>query len=733
MPMGRTLLGQLAPSEVPCTVRPQRPAVFQTRPSAQQLSTKQLPLGAVVTALAATHTVKTPTAHGHSSRPSACADAQQVLAILGQRAAVAVATVAFTASALFSPAMLPAAVAHEGMQQTAIAVANSPASARFHCQPLITEERLAHYKLNGFHHKINTSSLEAQALFDQGLLLAYNFNHPEALKAFQLGLKYDPNAPMLHWGMAYSLSPYANVVWGPAPADQSYPVVLPNELKLAQEATEAGFAAAQAAQQQSPDDPQLQAELQYITAAHKLWHNVKDSTDKNWFKGLAAYAEALQDISAAHPSDADAPALAAEARMNFSPWVYWSGPWNRRTPVNADTVLNPSLRLINTALERQPNHPLAAHILIHLTEAGTPGSRDYVPEVPGYAVLGERGADILADGPAFPDMGHLTHMSSHTYIRVGRWHDAVVANKLALAADQRDAARCVQPYMPEHNAALLQYAAMMSGELSEALQLAQQQVEFPETFGPNHMSDGRERAARPYLLARFAQWQPIMQLDRAALDYSNDGVMLPFGTDKFSDGVYHYVRSMALASAAAHARDGPSKAFLTQQMQGEVSLLKQAVQQTPQDPITQPGDGIGIYSPGFKRLGQIELLFAQAHADVLNSNWQSAAQQLQKAIATDTSFGYTEPPRQYQPLKACLGWVYLQQGKLNEAEKAYLDELLELPNNPWSLKGLQQVYQKQATAEAATKLTKVESRLAVAWSHADSEAKLTSSCPVFSD
>lgn len=38
-------------------------------------------------------------------------------------------------------------------------------------------------------------------------------------------------------------------------------------------------------------------------------------------------------------------------------------------------------------------------------------------------------------------MGHLVHMSSHAYLRTGRWHDAVVANKLALGADEAQAAK----------------------------------------------------------------------------------------------------------------------------------------------------------------------------------------------------------------------------------------------------------------------------------------------------
>jgi hypothetical protein len=60
---------------------------------------------------------------------------------------------------------------------------------------------------------------------------------------------------------------------------------------------------------------------------------------------------------------------------------------------------------------------------------------------------------------------------------------------------------------------------------------------------------------------------------------------------------------------------------------------------------------------------------AGARADALASNWQSATGKLRRALAIDGSFGYTEPPRQYQPLKPCLGWLLLQQGRLGEAER----------------------------------------------------------------
>lgn len=44
----------------------------------------------------------------------------------------------------------------------------------------------------------------------QGLVQAWNFNQPEALRAFQLAQREDPDAAMVYWGQAYAQGPGAN-------------------------------------------------------------------------------------------------------------------------------------------------------------------------------------------------------------------------------------------------------------------------------------------------------------------------------------------------------------------------------------------------------------------------------------------------------------------------------------------------------------------------------------------
>jgi len=62
----------------------------------------------------------------------------------------------------------------------------------------------------GWHHPISTPSALTQYYFDRGLLLAYGFNHGEALRAFQTATKFDPDCAICYWGMAYVLGPNIN-------------------------------------------------------------------------------------------------------------------------------------------------------------------------------------------------------------------------------------------------------------------------------------------------------------------------------------------------------------------------------------------------------------------------------------------------------------------------------------------------------------------------------------------
>ena len=78
----------------------------------------------------------------------------------------------------------------------------------------------------------------------------------------------------------------------------------------------------------------------------------------------------------------------------------------------------------------------------------------------------EPSADRLTgDGPWSPSQGHLIHMASHTFVRLGRYHDGVLSNVRAFQADLDDSEQSRRPYLPEHNLEMLLYAATSGGEV----------------------------------------------------------------------------------------------------------------------------------------------------------------------------------------------------------------------------------------------------------------------------
>src|SRR5258707_5641170 len=65
--------------------------------------------------------------------------------------------------------------------------------------------------LGSITYKITTANERAQAYFDQGLRLAYAFNHGEAQRAFRMAQRLDPNCAMCFWGEALVLGPNINL------------------------------------------------------------------------------------------------------------------------------------------------------------------------------------------------------------------------------------------------------------------------------------------------------------------------------------------------------------------------------------------------------------------------------------------------------------------------------------------------------------------------------------------
>ena len=76
--------------------------------------------------------------------------------------------------------------------------------------------------LGDLHHPVTTESKQAQRYFDQGLMLAYAFNHAEAVRSFREAARLDPECAMAWWGVALAYGPNINKPMDPADAPKAW-------------------------------------------------------------------------------------------------------------------------------------------------------------------------------------------------------------------------------------------------------------------------------------------------------------------------------------------------------------------------------------------------------------------------------------------------------------------------------------------------------------------------------
>ena len=220
--------------------------------------------------------------------------------------------------------------------------------------------RLQH--LGDHKHPITTNSPRTQLFFNQGLNLAFGFNHREAGRSFREAARLDPDCAMAYWGQALVLGPNINLPMPPEAEPEAYELIHKAVMLKAKVS---------------------EKERAYIDALAKRYSN-EEKPDR---KALdRAYAEAMRELSERYPDDLDAATLYAEAVMDLRPWNYWTRDM-RPYPETVEI-----LRVLESVLRHNPNHPAAIHYYIHTVELARPE-------------LAEAGADRL--GQLVPGAGHL--------------------------------------------------------------------------------------------------------------------------------------------------------------------------------------------------------------------------------------------------------------------------------------------------------------------------------------
>lgn len=354
--------------------------------------------------------------------------------------------------------------------------------------------------LGTLHYPIGTRVPLAQRYFDQGMRLAYGFNHAEAIASFRRAAELDSTCAMCQWGIAWAAGPNINAGMDSAGAELAVTAIR-RARKLARHATEQHRAFIRA------------MEARY---AGDALGNRKQLD--------SAYADAMRDLATRYPEDPQARVLFAEALMVLSPWNYWTAD---KQPRPGTSMILASLSDI---IEHVPEHPGACHFYIHAVEAAFPERA---------VECAERLARLM------PGAGHLVHMPGHIYIRVGRYMDAIRANEHAVHADEgwiADRRPGVSPYTAgyyPHNYDFLAFAASMIGRSKQAIAAADRVASLvtPEMVKAPGSAFAQQYLTRALQMrVRFGRWDEILNHVGPADDLV------------YARAIWHYARGRALVA-----------------------------------------------------------------------------------------------------------------------------------------------------------------------------------------
>lgn len=506
--------------------------------------------------------------------------------------------------------------------------------------------------MGNHHHAITTSDPDAQRYFDQGLVIDFAFNHAESARSFRAAQTLDPECAMCYWGEALALGPNINVT-------SDGKVVMSDDERTT------AFAAIQKAV--ALKENASEAEQDYIEALATRY-NGDPSTPREPLD--QAYVEAMRALYQKYPDDNDAASLFAESMMNTMPWDYWLDPENPK-PLTVEVI-----DALETVLARNPEHPLAIHLYIHAVEASSSPERAEAP------------ADTLAN--LVPGAGHLVHMPSHIYWRVGRYADASAANVKAASVDEAYIAACnAQGFYPAayypHNIHFLWAASSMEGRSAVALEAARKvaanvRLEMIEQFPGVEFFH-----TIPLLgLVQFGRWDEVLAEPQPAenLEYSN--------------AIWHYARAIAHAS------------------QGDVDAAR--AEHAKFAPLREETDVVfldSIYYPATMLLTIADALI-QGEIAMTEGNYEEAIAQFTVAVDTQDELPYTEPPFWYYPTRQSLGKAMLANGDPGDAELVYKADLEHYPRNGWSMYGLIQALEAQDKDASA-----VREQFEKTWAQAD--------------
>jgi tetratricopeptide (TPR) repeat protein len=546
-----------------------------------------------------------------------------------------------------------------------------------------------YYDLGSYSRPVTTKSPEAQLWFDRGLMWCYAYNHEESVRCFARATELDPDCAMAYWGIGYASGCNYNKPWEAFGEDE-----------LVQAVADARAAAESALARLDGATP---AEQALVKALERRYQSDQVLSEDDFVAWNDDYAAAMREVYGAFPDDWDVATLFAEALINRTPWQLWdlkSGqPAAGADTLEAVEVLERAMLSVEES-GSEP-HPGMLHMYVHTMEMSPHPERAL------------RAGDTLRD--LVPDAGHLLHMPSHIDVLCGLYHDGVVANSRAIAADRRFLERegplNFYTLYRCHDYHFKLYSAMFLGQYRAAIEAAEELIAtVPEELlrvETPPMADWLEGfiTMKLHVLVRFGQWQQIIDEP------------LPDDPELYSvtTAMLHYAKGVAQAASEN-----------VEAAEEERALFKEAFARVPDSRYIFNNQCIDILAIASEMLdGEVEYR---------KGNYEAAFASLRKAVELDDNLPYDEPWGWMQPARHALGALLLEQGHVEEAAQIYradlgLDDTLtrpsQHPDNVWSLHGYVECLHRlghHAEAEA------LERRLDLAKARADVEINASCYC-----
>ena len=410
---------------------------------------------------------------------------------------------------------------------------------------------------------VERATPEAARYFAQGVELFHSFDAPEAIRSLRWAQVADPDCAMCAWAEGWARGPTIN-----------YPVE-----------GDGAAAARTAALRAQRLGGSLSPKAQGLIAA--LVQRYPARAGRAAVDG-AAYARAMEALAARFPDDDAIVTETADALLIAS-----GHAWTDLAHAPAQGEVGRARALLERVIARSPDYAPAIHFDIHLME--------WTGE-PARAVAA---ADRL--GGLAPAAGHLVHMPSHLYYRLGRYEDAAASNARAVAADRAHVAALKPPggvaqfSLHAHNLAFGLASTLMDGDAAGALAFADA---VHDTFGDGpgvglgaYLAWGRygdparvlalprPTSALAELFWRFARGEALARRDDAAgvaAEVRAIAALKASGRDKALNDDVMGLPQLALQGRAALLAHRPVEAVAAFRKAAD---LRDRVDRTPDPPI----------------------------------------------------------------------------------------------------------------------------------------------------